>query len=103
MMAALENFRRMEVPHKMVVLGDMKELGEGSHEEHQKIADYLMQCGIERIILVGNEFANTCHEGCCYASVDEVIAAFSQNKPEGYYILIKGSNSMKLSRLPEYL
>lgn len=103
MMAALENFRRMEVPHKMVVLGDMKELGEGSHEEHQKIADYLMQCGIERIILVGNEFANTRHEGCCYASVDEVIAAFSQNKPEGYYILIKGSNSMKLSRLPEYL
>ena len=103
MMAALENFRRMEVPHKMVVLGAMKELGEGSHEEHQKIVDYLMQCGIERIILVGNEFANTRHEGCCYASVNEVIALFSQSKPEGYYILIKGSNSMKLSCLLEYL
>lgn len=36
MMAALENFRRMEVLHKMVILGDMKELGKSSHEEHQK-------------------------------------------------------------------
>lgn len=103
MRAALDNFRRMEVPHKMVVLGDMKELGEGSLEEHQKIADYLKQCGIERIVLVGGEFARTRHEGECYASVDEVEKMFRKDKPEGYYILIKGSNSMKLSRLPEWL
>lgn len=103
MMAALDNFRRMEVPHKMVVLGDMKELGEGSPEEHQKIADYLSRCGIERIVLVGEEFARTRHEGECYASADEVEKVFRQDKPEGYYILIKGSNSMKLSRLPEWL
>lgn len=103
MMAALDNFRRMEVPHKMVILGDMKELGEGSSEEHQKIADYLGQCGIERIVLVGDEFAKTRHEGCCYASVDEVVEALRKDRPQGYYILIKGSNSMKLSRLPEEL
>lgn len=103
MRAALDNFRRMDVPHKMVVLGDMKELGESSLEEHQKIADYLKQCDIERIVLVGGEFARTRHEGECYASVDEVEKIFRKDKPEGYYILIKGSNSMKLSLLPEWL
>ena len=35
--------------------------------------------------------------------VDEVLADIRMHKPQGYYILIKGSNSMKLSQLPEYL
>ena len=44
MMAALQNFRNMEVPHKMLILGDMRELGAESAAEHQKIADYLKEC-----------------------------------------------------------
>ena len=36
MMAALQNFRNMEVPHKMLILGDMRELGAESAAEHQK-------------------------------------------------------------------
>ena len=56
MMAALENFRLMEVEHKVAVLGDMKELGEGSVEEHRKIVDFLSGCGFEKVILVGAEF-----------------------------------------------
>ena len=53
MMAALENFRQMEAAHKVAILGDMKELGEGSHEEHQKVVDFLKECGFERVMLVG--------------------------------------------------
>ena len=41
MKAALENFRLMQVDHKMAILGDMRELGEVSHEEHQKVVDFL--------------------------------------------------------------
>lgn len=55
MMAALKNFRLIEAPHKMVILGDMKELGTVSHEEHQKVVDYLNECGFERVVLVGPE------------------------------------------------
>ena len=55
MMAALENFRQMEAAHKVAILGDMKELGEGSHEEHQKVVDFLKECGFERVMLVGPE------------------------------------------------
>ena len=51
MMAALQNFRNMEVPHKMLILGDMRELGAESAAEHQKIADYLKECAFEKVWL----------------------------------------------------
>lgn len=103
MMAALKNFRQIEAPHKMVILGDMKELGEASREEHQKVVDYLKECGFDRVVLVGPEFAAATHSYQTFQHVDEVLADIRMHKPQGYYILIKGSNSMKLSQLPEYL
>ena len=103
MMAALKNFRQIEAPHKMVILGDMKELGEASREEHQKVVDYLKECGFDRVVLVGPEFAAATHSYQTFQHVDEVLADIRIHKPQGYYILIKGSNSMKLSQLPEYL
>ena len=103
MMAALENFRLMEVPHKVAILGDMKELGEGSVDEHRKIVDFLSTCGFERIILVGAEFgqANAGFEH--YPDVEAVKQLFATDKPVGKFILIKGSNSMKLAQLKEIL
>lgn len=103
MMAALKNFRQVEAPHKMVILGDMKELGEVSREEHQKVVDYLKECGFDRVVLVGPEFAAATHSYQTFQHVDEVLADIRMHKPQGYYILIKGSNSMKLSQLPESL
>lgn len=103
MMAALENFRLMEVLHKVVVLGDMKELGEGSTEEHRKIAAYLQTCGFERIILVGTEFGKVKGSFEHYLDVEALKQIFAQNKPKGKFILIKGSNSMKLSLLKDIL
>ena len=103
MMATLKNFRQVEAPHKMVILGDMKELGEASREEHQKVVDYLKECGFDRVVLVGPEFAAATHSYQTFQHVDEVLADIRMHKPQGYYILIKGSNSMKLSQLPECL
>ncbi len=103
MMAALQNFRLIEAEHKMVILGDMKELGEISREEHQKVVDFLKECKFERVVLVGPEFAATVHSYEHFNDVNAVIAALKSRKPDGFYILVKGSNSMKLSQLPEYL
>ena len=86
-----------------VVLGDMKELGAVSREEHQKVVDYLNECGFERVVLVGPEFAATTHTFQTFQNVDEVLADVQAHKPKGYYILVKGSNSMKLSLLPDQL
>ena len=97
MMAALQNFRNMEVPHKMLLLGDMRELGAESAAEHQKIADYIKECDFEEVWLVGEQFAAAEHSFKTYPNVQEVIKELETNKPKGYTILIKGSNGLKLS------
>ena len=103
MMAALQNFRNMEVPHKMLILGDMRELGAESAAEHQKIVDYIKESGFEKVWLVGELFAASEHSFKTYANAQEVIKDLQANKPKGYTILIKGSNGIKLSSTVEYL
>ena len=102
MMAALQNFRNMEVPHKMLILGDMRELGAESAAEHQKIADYLKECAFEKVWL-GDQFAAAEHSFQTYPNVQEVIKELEADKPKGYTILIKGSNGIKLSSVVDYL
>lgn len=102
MMAALQNFHNMEVPHKMLILGDMRELGAESAAEHQKIADYLKECAFEKVWLVGDQFAAE-HSFQTYPNVQEVIKELEADKPKGYTILIKGSNGIKLSSVVDYL
>lgn len=103
MAAAIENFRIMDVDHKMAILGDMRELGEVSGKEHQKVVDCLKEYGITNVWLVGEEFGKTKTNFRKFKSVAEVKEEIRKSQPEGYYILIKGSNSIKLFELPELL
>ena len=105
MRAALDNFRLIKDGHKMCILGQMGELGEASEEEHQKVVDLLGECGFEKVWLVGENFAKTQHPADyqLFANVEEVKAAISSQKPQGYLILIKGSNSNKLVQTVELL
>lgn len=89
MMAALENFRQMEAAHKVAILGDMKELGEGSHEEHQKVVDFLKECGFERVMLVGPEFGGTVSSFEHYKDVKEVEALLAAHPLQGCCILVR--------------
>ena len=105
MRAALENFRLINAEHKMCILGQMGELGDVSEEEHQKVIDLLGDCGFEKVWLVGENFAKTAHPAHyrLFANVEEVKAAIATEKPQGYLILIKGSNSNKLVQTVELL
>jgi UDP-N-acetylmuramoyl-tripeptide--D-alanyl-D-alanine ligase len=103
MMASLQNFRHTKMEHKMAILGDMRELGADSVAEHRKIVDYLRKSDFEEVILVGEEFAKVESDYRRFPNVKELIAYLQENRPEGRTILIKGSNSIKLSLLPEYL
>ena len=105
MKAALDNFRLMKVNQKMCILGDMKELGEASAEEHQKIVELLQTCGFECVWLVGEEFGRTTHpdEYKTFKNVNEVKEAIIAHQPQEHTILIKGSNSTKLIQVVELL
>lgn len=103
MKAALDNFHLMEVSPKMAILGDMRELGEASGEEHQKAVDLMQEYGFENIWLVGDEFGNTQCNYRKFKDVEEVKAAIIAEDIKGFNILIKGSNSTKLWQLPPLL
>ena len=103
MEAALENFRMVEAEKKMAILGAMRELGESSHEEHQRLAMLIGKAGIDEVWLVGDEFADVDCPYRKFHDVEEVKAAIAAKKPQGYTILIKGSNSTRLYQLPELL
>lgn len=103
MKAAIDNFKEMKAERKMVILGDMKELGEYSLKEHNVIVQMVNNAGFDKVWLVGDQFIQTNSSYPTFHSSEEVIDAIKQEEPTGYHILIKGSNSMKLANIANYL
>lgn len=108
MIAALTNFQFIDSKHKMVILGDMRELGADSELEHRKIMDVLTGMPLEEVWLVGENFASLNYQNIrisprYFKDVEEVKKELANNPLSGKTILIKGSNGTKLFQLPEYL
>lgn len=100
MLAALNNFCNLKAEHKMVILGDMRELGKDSLLEHQKIIDFLTKHkDIEKVLLVGDEFCKTNHPYTHFNDVNEVKDYLVSNPITDHTILIKGSNGIRLFTL----
>ncbi len=104
MKAALDNFALISHPHKMVILGEMRELGLASAAEHQKVAEQALSMGCEEVWFVGEEFQAYAEDAQWFPDVDAVKTAIEGgNRPTGRLILIKGSNGTKLYQLPALL
>lgn len=103
MAAAIANFRLVEAPHKMAILGDMRELGDATAEEHQKVVDQLEAAQLTDVWLVGDAFAATQTTYRKFRDIEEVKAEIARQQPQGYCILIKGSNGTHLFELPALL
>lgn len=100
MAAALTNFTFMDGAHKMVILGDMRELGAESLKEHKRIVKQLQTMELERIWLVGSEFEKAAVAGMrVFKDVEAVKEALKEEPITDSTILIKGSNSTKLYQL----
>ena len=103
MKAALDNFYRLEADNKMLILGEMRELGADSLKEHQQIVQLIQTYGFKDVLLVGDEFIKTSSPFCCFNDITALTAFIQQQPPQNKTILIKGSNGTKLFTLPEYL
>ena len=53
MRAALESFLTIEKKDRILILGDMLELGNYAQQEHQEIVDFIESKEIDQILLVG--------------------------------------------------
>ena len=105
MKAALENFIALKSDsEKALILGDMLELGNDSEAEHRKIVEMIAASGIKKVMVVGQNFASVAKNGMStFKNVDVLIPVLTDNKLNGCLILIKGSNSMKLTKVVEHL
>lgn len=98
--AALINFAQFPEEDKVVILGDMLELGTEATTEHQNIVNQLMEHGFEKVYLIGQNFYDTQGEYLKFRNFEEFKEVFSstpKNKQSQLY-LIKGSRGMALER-----
>ena len=103
MEAALRNFALIQTEGKAVILGDMFELGDDSATEHQKVVSLLEQLGIAEAYLLGKNFETTTGIGTRFASTPLFKEWLQAHPLSGKTLLIKGSNSMKLTTLIDAL
>ena len=106
MKVALDNFWLIDTAKKILVLGDMLELGEDSHKEHKHIIELIQQNGFEHFILVGKEFMNAAEDKMKTVVFEDSIKAaeyIKQKNPLNTYILIKGSRGIKMEKVLEAL
>lgn len=106
MAAAIENMRKETAHRKMLILGDMLELGEWSRDEHRRILQSALEIPDVRILLVGPHFAEAADGNAdvkCFASTPELLDYLKANPVEGYTVLVKGSHSMALEKVLKLL
>ena len=99
MEAAVLNIQQLKNDNKLLILGDMLELGEHAVAEHQKLVDLIKEKGFQSVYLVGNTFKKTKHAYLTFEDVDELYAFLSEEKPENQTILIKGSRGIQLEKI----
>jgi UDP-N-acetylmuramoyl-tripeptide--D-alanyl-D-alanine ligase len=99
MQAALTNFSNLKDDNKIVILGDMFELGIEAEKEHENIAQLAIDLNFDKIYLVGENFFNTetvSNKLQKHISFEAFKNSFT--KPENATLLIKGSRGMALER-----
>lgn len=101
MKAAIENFGDMKAGKKMVILGDMFELGNESKAEHKAIVELVEKKQFEKVIFAGPEFMNaaTGSRFTCLMNSTEVYEFLSSEHPLGYTILLKGSRGSRMENV----
>lgn len=103
MEAAIINFSELQEQDKMLVLGDMLELGNDTAKEHQFIADLVTQTGFNAVYFVGKHFAETSNAFKCFDSVEQCYDFIKEEEIAGKTILVKGSRGIKLEKIIEAL
>lgn len=90
---------------RVLVLGDMLELGHATMEQHAEAGRLARRCGIDRLMAVGEQAALAVRSfgtgGTLFASVEDLAAALGRIMHSNMAVLVKGSRSMRMERVVE--
>lgn len=106
MTVAIENLGKIDAKRKVLVLGDMFEMGDESAAEHEAIIKKAMETPVDERIFIGHEFSaqkalGAGREAAFYNTVEDALDAFKVHPIKNSTVLIKGSRGMALERLVE--
>jgi len=104
MMAAIIHFEKQSGNKKVLILGDMFELGEESAQEHQKVLDNIRK-KFQGVMLIGPAFSDICRDEEFYTfrDTDEAAEWLQKHPVEDASILVKGSRGITLEKLLDHL
>ncbi|QBN18667.1 UDP-N-acetylmuramoyl-tripeptide--D-alanyl-D-alanine ligase [Flavobacterium nackdongense] len=106
MAVAIENFLQLDNSNKILILGDMFELGEDSFVEHKTLVNLLVKQKDATVYFVGKEFYKhqMSSENLHFFETFDAFSNFLKNLSiDTSSILIKGSRGMALERTLEFL
>ena len=102
MIAALESFDKKKSLNKVVILGDMMELGSSSVKEHEHILNLSLRLSFEKIIIIGAHFNSSILEDeriLKFKNLDTFRKTINHSNWNYDHVLIKGSRALKLEGL----
>jgi UDP-N-acetylmuramoyl-tripeptide--D-alanyl-D-alanine ligase len=109
MTAAIDNFAGLEAENKLLILGDMLELGVASPDEHRQITDVIKRCGLwnkGKVMLIGKHFSRLNLDDdtvICFPVKDEAEEYLKTQNIVSHLILVKASRGTGLESLIKYL
>ena len=107
MAVAIENMRSEEAVNKLLILGDMLELGEWSHKEHCHILESALTIEGAEIFTVGTHFRKAAESLAadvkCFDNTSALGEYLTINTLAGRTILLKGSRGIALEKIIEKL
>jgi len=100
--SAIQMFSEVTAPRKVLILGDMLELGDCAHAEHRLLANVIPQSGADLVILVGSLMEAASNIPSCVHEPDpndEAIERIVSLIQPHDTVLIKGSRALQLERI----
>lgn len=102
MSAALDNMQVIEADRKVLILGDMFEMGKETAGEHRKVIQKTKEIDTEKIIFAGKAFyaqKDLSDRNLFFETTEEVRAYLEKQPLQGCTILLKGSRGMAFEKL----
>lgn len=104
MEVAIQNLEKMQWQKKVVVLGDMYELGDESEVEHKRLGELVAAQNFDEVYFCGKlikSALNTCPEGKYFENKELLVEALERHKIENALILLKASRGIGLETVLE--
>ncbi|MEJ6749823.1 MAG: cyanophycin synthetase, partial [Bacteroidia bacterium] len=105
MQVAISNFAKMPQIQKVLILGDMFEMGPTANQEHDELLQWCTQFGFTKIYTLGDHFAaiSVNSDISTPSSMEKLGEEIKTVDYQNTAFLIKGSRGMKMERVVDYI